>query len=99
MAIFYQKLNFCPNAACNVHDRGEGGDGRLRLVLMRRVVPLQEQGTVPHFQPTQTCYSTPDFEDVLSLCTILLFTVEEAESIMRPAAFRVSLQCQPVLKA
>ena len=83
----YQKLDFCPNAACNVHDGGAGGDGRLRLVLMWRVVPLQEQGTVPHFQPTQTCYSTPDFEDVLSLCTILLFTAEEAESICSISGF------------
>ena len=41
---------FRPPAACNVHDGGAGGDGRLRLVLVRRVVPLQKQGTIPHFR-------------------------------------------------
>ena len=33
-----------------MHDGGAGGDGRLRLVLVRRVVPIQEQGSSSTFQ-------------------------------------------------
>ena len=48
-------MNPVPHAAGDVHDGREGGDGRLRLVLVRRVVPFQKQGRMRIFNVDVSC--------------------------------------------